>query len=103
VLYGRHLELREKVKVFSVRIRPPKHSTGVIGVPLQSNDKRTRFVEIGGRRYRIIFKSMEDARRFDVLSSQSGVFVYVNEASRSVVLFYRVVDKRIVLRLKTSK
>ncbi|MEM4592915.1 MAG: hypothetical protein QW196_05900, partial [Sulfolobales archaeon] len=100
VLYGRHLELREKVKVFSVRIRSPKHSTGVIGVPLQSNDVRTRFVDIGGRRYRIIFKSMEDARRFDVLSRQSGVFVYVNEASRSVVLFHRVVGKRIVLSVE---
>ncbi|MEM4958403.1 MAG: ATP-binding protein [Nanopusillaceae archaeon] len=81
-LYERHGEVHGKVKVFSVKLakKPEEPATGAVataGYSVGSGgsatkavaDGRARVVEVRGRRYRVVFKSVEDAERFDRLSS----------------------------------
>ena len=81
-LYVRRGEFRGKVKVFSVKLakKPEEPATGAVATASYSvgsegsatkavADGRARVVEVRGRRYRVVFKSVEDAERFDRLSS----------------------------------
>lgn len=97
-LYDKHPELHGKVKVFSVKMGRPGEAKPVAEAaepsPAQS---LVRVVEVKGKRYRVVFRSAEDALRFDALSKQSGVSVSVNEASKVIALYHRVVGKRVTI------
>ncbi|MEM4914048.1 MAG: ATP-binding protein, partial [Desulfurococcaceae archaeon] len=97
-LYEKHGEVHGKVKVFSVRMEKPGKPVvqpGTLAAP-STADERVRVVEVQGKRYRVVFRSIDDAARFDRFSGMSATQVSIKGSS--VVIYMRSLGKSITIQ-----
>jgi len=103
-LYEKHGEVHGKVKIFSVKIeKPSKIEQPVVqpsantGLAVSSTaDERARVIEVQGKKYRVVFKSIDDAVRFDRFSGISATQVSIKGSS--VVIYMRSLGKSITIQ-----
>ncbi|MEM1842239.1 MAG: ATP-binding protein [Ignisphaera sp.] len=100
-LYEKHPDVHDKAKVFSIKIEKPSK----IEQPVQSNiglsvdaGERTRVIEVQGKKYRVVFRSIDDAVRFDRFSSVSATQISIKDTS--VVIYMRSLGKSITIQVE---
>jgi len=98
-LYDKHPEVHGKVRVFSVRMekpgKPVVQPSATLTAP-STTDERARVVEVQGKRYRVVFRSIDDAARFDRFSGIPATQISIRGSE--VVIYMRSLGKSITIQ-----